>query len=160
MAQTLCYDVCVRFFAVALVSVLVFVVVSVSACAPCRRIETTPLALDCDQAGQFSGELHFDSADSFRSFLTDRCLPDADASEVEDFVGAVDFSTDAVFVARGFRAGTGRCIVSRATESVDVCDSGLQLVFDDEESADASCGGQWTVAFSLSRDDLRAALAD
>lgn len=147
------YDVGVRFF-------VVFVVVAAAACTPCRRIETKPIELDCEGGAAFTGELHFDSADSYRSFLTDRCLPTSNSSEVEDLVDAVDFTVDAVFVARGARAGSLRCIEERATESVDVCDDGLHVVFDDVESGDASCGGSWTVAFALPREELRAAIDD
>jgi hypothetical protein len=136
------------------------VVVAASACTPCRRIETTPIALDCAQRAAFSGELHFDSAGSFRSFLSDRCLLDSSDDEIDGFVDDIDFSKDAVFVARGARAGSLRCIQERDAESVDVCDDGLHIAFADEESADASCGGSWTVAFVLPREELRAAIDD
>lgn len=130
-------------------------------CTPCRRIETKPIALDCAQNATFlSGELHMDSAATFRSFLTDRCLPEATDGEIDDLVGAVDFSTDAVFVARGNRGGAQRCITERATESVDVCEGGLRVVFADRESGEGQCGGKWTIAFSLPRDDLRSAVDD
>ena len=155
--SSVCYDGDVRSIVVA----SSVVAVASIACTPCHTVETTPLAVECEQGANFTGELHFDSAATFRSFLSDRCLPTSGSEAVDDVVNSVDFTTEAVVVARGARAGTGRCIEERGTESVDVCEDGLRVVFDDVESGDVnSCGGQWTVAFSLPRSELRTALAD
>jgi len=129
-------------------------------CFDCRPIETRALALECSGAATFRGELHLDSPDTFRSFLSDRCLTDATATEIDAVVASVDFTTEAVFVARGARGSIARCLESRAAESVDVCGDGLKVVFEDEESGDDVCPGDWTVAFALQRADLRAAIDD
>lgn len=131
-----------------------------AACLPCHPVTTTPIALDCDAGAAFTGELHFDSAASFRSFLNDRCLLESSNEAIEAIVADVDFGVDAVFVARGPRDSAGRCITERGAESVNVCDDGLRVVFDDVESSDAACGGSWTVAFKLPRDEMRAALTE
>ncbi len=139
---------------------LVFTLVLVVACSPCRRIETTPVEIDCTANSDFVGELHFDTAGSYRSFLSDRCLTDAAPAEIDALVAAVDFTQQAVFVARGVRQGISRCIQTREAENVDVCDDGLRVVFLDEESRDETCGGLWTVALVLPREELRAAIED
>lgn len=149
-----CYDKVVRFVFAAFVFA---VTVAVVGCSPCRRVETTPIAVDCDQAAAFTGELHFDTADSYRNFLNDRCLLEASDEAIGALVDDVDFSTDAVFVARGSRGGANRCITERAAETVNVCEDGLRVVFADVETRE-ECGGLWTVAFKLPRDELRAAL--
>jgi hypothetical protein len=138
---------------------LLFATLAVS-CFDCRPVETRPLALDCAAAATFRGELHLDSAETFRSFLSDRCLTEATATEIDAVVAGVDFTTEAVFVARGARGSIARCLESRVTESVDVCGDGLKVIFEDEESGDDVCPGDWTIAFALQRADLRAALDD
>ncbi|MDP2339442.1 MAG: hypothetical protein Q8O67_00680 [Deltaproteobacteria bacterium] len=136
-------------------------VAAVASCTPCRRVETTPIEIDCDANADFVGELHLDTAASYRSFLNDRCLPEGREAEIDALVDAVDFTVDAVFVARNLRQGASRCIEERAADSVDVCDDGLRVVFRDEESGDATgCAGHWTVAFVLPRGELRAAIDD
>jgi hypothetical protein len=132
--------------------------VLVVGCSDCRPVQTRELGLECSADAAFRGELHIDSAENFRSFLTDRCLPGADDATVDAVVEGVDFGAEAVFVARGSRAGVSRCIEARAAESVDACNDGLKIVFDDVESGDTVCPGDWTIAFALSRQDLRSAL--
>jgi len=128
-------------------------------CFDCRPVTTRDLALECSAASTFRGELHFDSADTWRSFLTDRCLFDATPEQIDAAVGAVDFSREAVFIARGARGGAARCLEARGVETVDACGDGLRIVFADDESGDAlNCPGDWTVTFALSRADLRSAL--
>jgi hypothetical protein len=134
--------------------------VAAGGCTSCRVIEPAPLALDCSTTSTFLGELHFVDAASFRSFVADRCLPEATLADVDELVASVDFSTDGVFVARGLRTSGVRCIEGRVVDEVSVCDEGLRVVFVDEESSDAACNGLWTVAFSLPRAELRAALAE
>lgn len=125
---------------------------------PCRRIDVTPLPLACASTSSFFGELHFDDAATFESFLEIECLPDAEDAVVKDIVDSVDFTVDAVFVAVGDRAQTGRCIGERESDGVDVCEDGLRVGFSDVLRDEAACSGKWTVAFSLPRAELRAAL--
>lgn len=140
-----------------LASVLV-VGLSAVACFDCRPVQTRDLGVSCSPAASFRGELHFDSADTWRTFLTDRCLFDATDTEVDAAVAAVDFTSEAVFIARGARASVSRCLVVRNVESVDVCSDGLKIIFDDDESGDQACPGDWTISFALPREQLRAAL--
>ncbi len=143
---------------VALVVIAVSAAVVFGGCFDCRPVTTRDLALACSAASTFRGELHFDSAETWRSFLTDRCLFGDDAAGIEDAVAAVDFSREAVFIARGARAGVARCLEARGVESVDACGDGLRVLFVDDESGDANCPGDWMVSFALSRADLRSAL--
>ena len=136
------------------------VVATATCCTPCRRVDTTRIELECSANADFVGELHLDTAGSYRSFLSDRCLPDGRDAEIDAFVDAIDFNSQAVFVARNLRGGQARCIEVRQAESVDVCDDGLRVVFRDDESGDATCAGHWTVAFALARGELRAAIDD
>ncbi len=154
-----CYDgaVLLRRLPVVVAVVAAVVVVDVG-CLACRRIEPRTLGVVCEDAAGFSGEIHLDSAVQYRNFLRDTCVPGANDAAIEALVAEVDFSVDAVFVAGGPRAVGGRCVTARATESVDVCDEGLRVVFADEEEATEACGGFWTVSFALDRGDLRAAV--
>lgn len=132
----------------------------VGACLECRTVDATPLpAVVCDGA-DFEGELHFDAAATFRSFLRDRCMTQASDDTLDAITNSVDFNTRAAFVAVGSRAGVGRCVQARAAGSVEACEEGLRIVFDDVTTADPVCAGVWTVALSLPRGELRAALAD
>lgn len=153
-----CYDGAVLLRRLPLVVAVVAVVVVDVGCLACRRIEPRTLGVVCEDAAGFSGEIHLDSAPQYRNFLRDTCLPDSSDAAIEALVGEVDFSVDAVFVAGGPRAVGGRCVTARATESVDVCDEGLRVVFADEEEATEACGGFWTVSFAIDRGDLRAAV--
>ena len=126
-------------------------------CLGCRDVAVTPLDLDCSPASPFRGELHFTDADAWRSFLTDRCLTPDDPS-VDTRVDAVDFTTQAVVVARNLRDVGGRCLEQRQVEAVSACEDGVRVVFDDVESGELPCPGDWTVAFALPRSELRAAL--
>jgi hypothetical protein len=131
-----------------------------AACAPCHGVDAEALDLECASSSTFDGELHFTDAATFRSFLTDRCLgPDA-AAAVTELVDAVDFATDAVVVARGARAGTARCVEERTVDDVSVCDDGVHVAFADVVTNATPCAGDWTIAFSLPRAELRAAIAD
>jgi hypothetical protein len=143
---------------VALVAIAIAAAAVLVGCFDCRPVTTRDLALECSAASAFRGELHFDSADTWRSFLTDRCLFDATGAEIDAAVAAVDFSREAVFVARGARAGVARCLKARGVESVEACGDGLRILFEDSESGDANCPGDWTVVFAIGRADLRSAL--
>jgi hypothetical protein len=141
------------------VSVVVVVVATVvGGCFDCRPVTTRDLGLECSAASTFRGELHFDSAETWRSFLTDRGLFDASAEQVDAAVAAVDFSREAAFVARGARAGVARCLEVRAVETVDACGDGLRILFDDTQTGSVECPGDWTISLALSRADLRSAL--
>lgn len=130
-----------------------------SACSPCRAIETRVLPLECPTGAPFDGERHFDRAETFTTFLGQECGIATDAAAA--FVSEVDFNIDAVVVARGERFANNRCLEERTAESVEVCEAGLRITFADIESASATCEGlQWTVAVVVGRADLRAALAD
>ena len=144
------------------VALVVVVGVGAAGCDDCRSVEPRILALECEVAESFRGELHLDSAATWRSFLSDRCLPTSDVAAIDGFVGQVDFAVDAVIVARGPRLSTTRCLVSREVESLDTCTDGLRIVFDDEELGPEACTTtpDWTVAVVVPRGELRAALAD
>ncbi len=133
---------------------------AVGGCVDCRPVTTRDLGLECSAGSTFRGELHFDSAETWRSFLTDRCLFDASTEQVDAAVAAVDFSREAAFVARGPRAGVARCLEGRAVETVDACGDGLRILFDDTQTGNVVCPGDWTIALALSRADLRSALDD
>jgi hypothetical protein len=132
--------------------------------APCRDIEVRTLALECSAASTFAGELHFDSAAPFDTFLREECLvgeaPPAGDVAIDVVVQSVDFSTRGVFLAAGPRALRGRCLQARELDTAQVCGNGLKLYFLDEYRAEGgNCPNtRWTVAFSLPREELRAAL--
>ncbi len=131
---------------------------SMVACLNCRPATTRPLNIDCAVDSTWRGELHLDSAATWRSFLTDQCLIGEAPEVIDAMVDAVDFTSEAVVVARGPRAGVSRCLEAREVETVDICETGVRVVFDDVESGEEVCPGDWTVAFALPRDDLRSAL--
>jgi hypothetical protein len=145
----------------ALVAALVGLVVlalGTSACRPCRSVEFRALPLTCAPTTP-AQELHFDREAPFRTFLTDVCGPGAQPEQIDAIVEQVDFGTEAVFVAIGARLAGQRCVRERAAEEVSACDNGLRVVFADSVDSDPQvCGGIWTVAVVLHRDDLRAAL--
>lgn len=125
----------------------------------CRAVEHRALAIDCE--GGFSGELHFDAAATFDTFLQQRCLLAPSDAEVAGLLASVDFSDEAVVVASRPRTlADGRCIATRSLADVSVCGDGLRVDFVDayETALDACPVSNWTVAFVLSRDDLRTAL--
>lgn len=131
-----------------------------SACGePCRGIETRALDFECSPLSSFTGELHFDSAAPFDTFLRQQCL-DGDDAEADRILASVDFTREAVFVARGSKRVTAeRCLESRGLDEAQVCATGLKVTFRDRESGpDACSAGLWTVAFVLEREDMRAAL--
>ncbi len=139
----------------------VIVVAFAVGCDNCRRIETRALDFECAATASFRGELHLDSEATWRSFLTDRCLPDAAAAEIDAHVKSVDFDVDAVVAARGERLSNGRCIARRAPESVDVCSEGLRVIFDDVETSVETCvASSWTVILVVARSDLRDAITE
>ena len=130
----------------------------------CRAIATTELLLKCENTNEpFAGELHFDSEATYDTFLTHQCIPgSADSpSIIEGHKSQVDFTVDAVFVAVGPSAiDADRCVEDRSLDSAAACTSGLKVFYDDEY-IDPQFGcpnDRWTVAFSLSREDLRSAL--
>lgn len=128
----------------------------------CRPISTTELDLECENNAQpFTGELHFDSEATYDTFLSHQCIPNASAGAIDQQKDLIDFSQDAVFVAVGPSAiDADRCVEERELDSVSVCDSGLKVYFKDTYTdSEFGCPDiRWTVAFSLSRDDLRTAL--
>ena len=135
------------------------VVVAGAGCGDaCRGIDVKPMALVCSVSGSFAGEIHFDDAASFSSFLLDECLPDANEADRQALVDNVDFTRDAVFVAAGLRQQQTRCISDRKQDGVQVCQDGLRVGFADTISDTSPCSGKWTVAFALPRAELRAAL--
>lgn len=127
---------------------------------PCRPITVAPLELQCDADAFYEGELHYDDAAVFESFLSQDCMPSASPEQVAAIVGGVDFLANVVFVAVGPRQVAGRCVERRDAALVQACDDGLRVAFDDRLSTDEECVGRWTVAFSLAREDLRAALGE
>ena len=132
-------------------------------CGPyCRDIPTTPLAFECDNSTvRFTGEIHLDSEATFRTFLSQQCIADASGAAIDSVVEQVDFSPEAVFVAVGpTRLDEMRCLDSRTLDKAQVCDTGLKVFFLDRFRRAEDCPNlRWTVAFSLLRSDLRAALA-
>jgi len=132
-----------------------------SACGDaCRTAEVRELSLSCGRQA-LEGEIHFDSAAAFETFLTDQCMPDADAADIAAIVDDVDFATDAVWVGvRRNAIDESRCIATRELDVAQVCSSGLKVSFVDVLENDTSdgCTGRWTVAFVIARDDLLAAL--
>jgi len=132
-------------------------------CGPyCRDIQTRELDFNCeDGANRFTGELHFDRAATFETFLSQQCVPSFPATEIAALVDGIDWGTEAVFVAVGPPNVDGtRCVETREIERAQVCTDGLKVYFDDTYgNSDFGCAGpRWTVAFALSSDDLRAAL--
>lgn len=125
---------------------------------PCRPAVTTTLDLQCEPGSVYQGELHYDDAAVFESFLSLECLPTSSPEQIAAVVGGIDFSHEAVFVAVGPRLVQTRCVESRDIASVEVCADGLRVSFDDQLSNATVCPGRWTVAFTIAREDLRAAL--
>ena len=131
-------------------------------CGPaCRDVAIEELDVECDENSEFSGELHFDSAATFDTFVRQQCLPDATDAEVQDIVDSVDFGARGVFVAKGPNGlAPDRCVVEREAERAQVCEDGLKVYFRDRTTNDdPDCTGSWTTAFTLAREDLRAVLA-
>jgi hypothetical protein len=131
---------------------------------PCRSVSTRALELECEPLSPFRGEIHFDSAATFETFLLQDCLAEEGAeAQAAALIGQVDFTTEAVFVASGAASldQGARCILERSVGDAEVCDDGLKVSFDDiETDGVAGCpSSKWTVAFALPRDELRAALA-
>ncbi|MFZ9888720.1 MAG: hypothetical protein ACO3JL_14565 [Myxococcota bacterium] len=106
------------------------------------------------------GELHFDSAGTYDTFLRHEC-DIADDVTVMTMLQEVDFAREAVMVSRGPLAmSQSRCLATRELDEVWVCDGGLKIAYTDEERTDGLCPeGRWIVAFALPRAELRAALA-
>ncbi len=128
--------------------------------APCRGVETRALALECAATSAFSGELHFDSEETFDTFLRQQCLDAGDDALADQLLAGIDFRTEAVFVVRGRHAiDSSRCLASREVARAEVCSTGLKLYFEDELQPVETCPAtRWTVALVLDREDLRAAL--
>jgi hypothetical protein len=145
---------------VKLVVVAIVAAMSAGCGEACRVITTKALALTCSSTSDFEGEIHFDDAATFQSFLLTDCLPDETDPRRNEIVKTVDFTKDAAFVAVGARQDPGgqRCIADRKDDDVQVCDDGLRVDFNDKITDDTQCQGKWTVAFSLPRTELRAAL--
>jgi hypothetical protein len=126
-----------------------------SSCSPCRSIEARPFSLECDTAAALPGELHFDSASSFRNYLLSDCTPNASDAELAAVTDRVDFSRDVVFIAVGSRQLGGRCVAARVVDEAAVCEDGLRMGFRDTEG---DCGGNWVAGALIGRDDMRQAL--
>jgi hypothetical protein len=143
-----------------LLAVVVTVAISAACGEACRVITTKQLALTCSSTSDFEGEIHFDDSATFESFLLTDCLPDDTDAQRQEIVNSIDFTKNAVFVAVGARQDPGgsRCIADRQDDDVQVCDDGLRVDFNDKVTDDTQCQGKWTVAFSLPRAELRAAL--
>lgn len=141
---------------------LLLVLLGSAACGePCRDVETRSLDFSCDVTRGFSGQLHFDSASTFETFLAQQCLPRGDDERAHALVESVDFSREAVFVAVGPHSlDPERCLAARRLSGCQVCESGLKVLFEDRfRDPGAGCPStRWTVAFALKREDLRAAL--
>ncbi len=145
----------------AAVAGLALVMALLTSCGrPCRAIAVTPIELQCEADAVYEGELHYDDAAVFESFLSLECLPSWPPEQITAIVGSVDFLTSVVFVAVGRRQVQTRCVEQRDAAVVQVCDDGLRVAFDDRLSNDLECAGRWTVAFTLPREELRAALGD
>ncbi len=125
----------------------------------CRTIPSRELDLECGTS-VLEGEIHFDAAAPFETFLSQQCMPDASEEAVRDLVESVDFTTDAVWLSvRRNAIDDTRCLQSRELNEAQVCQRGLKGTFYDEPNvSDEPCLGRWTVAFVLDRGDLRAAL--
>ncbi len=109
----------------------------------------------------FTGEAHFDSPATYETFLSQQCLYTAGDDAVQARIDDVNFDEEAVFVAVGPAAlDNSRCLETRTLDKAQVCTDGLKVYFADVfQRADDGCPGpRWTVAFSLLREDLRAAL--
>jgi hypothetical protein len=124
----------------------------------CRTIDHRALALQCERNSSFRGEIHLDSEAVYDSFLRDQCIPEAGDTDIADAVKKVDFDVDAVFVAGDTRQQQERCIEEREVETAEVCDDGLRVTFRDRVTDKTPCPDVWTIAFKLSRADLRAAI--
>ena len=143
-----------------LLGLIATVALGPSCAGNCRVVDVRPLDLTCGEVA-LEGEIHFDSAAAFETFLTDQCIPEADDVEVASIVDGVDFSRDAVWVGvRRNAIDESRCIENRQLEATEVCDNGLRVSFVDVLRDDAGdvCTGRWTVAFVIPRDELLAAL--
>ena len=93
--------------------------------------------------------------------MRQECNPSFTDDEVFALITTADFSNNAVFVAVGPNAlDNTRCLQSRGLDNVEVCTDGLKVTFNDVfATSDTACPPtRWTVAFSILRDDLRAAL--
>ena len=146
---------------VAATIVMGVVVAQANACGDdCRTITVKDAGLTCSTTSTFTGEIHFDDAATYQSFLLTDCLPDVDDDTRQKLVDAIDFTKDAVFVAVGLKQDPGgaRCIQDRKDAAVEVCGEGLRVDFNDQISDANPCPGKWTVAFALPRAELRAAL--
>ena len=144
-------------------TVLLLLTMGATSCGvQCRETEVRPLELSCDLTSGFVGEVHFDSAATFDTFLRQQCMLSASDAEVQALLDAVDFRTEAVFVAVGPDAiDDTRCLASRDVDTVSVCSDGLKIGFTDTLRTlnGASCPGtDWTIAFVIDRDALRTAL--
>ena len=142
--------------------VLAALAAGVVGCGPqCRDIDTQPVNIVCESPPRFTGEAHFDSAATFETFLSQQCLYTAGDTAVQSVIDDIDFTTSAVFVAVGPAAlDNSRCLETRELDKAQVCTDGLKVYFQDVfQRADTGCPGpRWTVAFTLLREDLRAAL--
>lgn len=128
---------------------------------PCEPVAFRKVELRCDPVVGFSGEAHFDSRANFETFLRSQCLLPGEEARIADTLAEVDFRREVVFVAvRPMDTGVGACLLDRQVNDVEICEDGLNVIFDDEYFADGdTCpNGNWTIAFVLSRDDMRTAL--
>lgn len=145
------------------IAAIAAVVVETACGAACRDIAATELReVECESPPRFTGEIHFDNRATFDTFLRQQCMFTADDTVIDAILDKVDFTTQAVFVAVGPAAiDNTRCVTRRDLDTAAVCSDGLKVSFDDDyaSAAEGCPGTRWTVAFSLAREDLRAALA-
>jgi hypothetical protein len=127
-------------------------------------VEARELGLACSASSAFRGEVHFESAATYLSFLRDECLIDADDNDVDAALADVDFSSEAVFFASGTKdqGPDEPCLNERRFGQAQVCQGHLRVFFDDDfVAAGESCvNGAWFMAIAMPRGELRAALED
>lgn len=132
---------------------------SVGCGSQCEEADARPLDFVCDSPPNFIGELHFDSAPAFDTFLRQQCLYISGRDEqIDAIMASVDFSTEAVFVAVGpAEIEDNRCLRSRELEAVETCTDGVRVYFEDDiiqlDGIDCATG-RWTVAFVMDKAAL------
>jgi hypothetical protein len=135
---------------------LLGVVAVVASCSPCRTVPHRNIAIVCDTAATFEGELHIDSAATLTTFLFSECV--SVDEDVAAAVAEIDFSNEGAFFVRGLRNTLSGC-VNRIIGDVAVCNDGLRLGFSDEPQGNAGCTGYWESLVAMPRDELRAAVS-
>ncbi len=131
------------------------------ACAiPCRPVEHRVLDLQCPENARPTGENHFDSSSTMQTFLEVDC--GLSEEQALSFLGQIDFSREAVFVAAQERTITDSCIRDRNVIDTQICDDGLRVFFEDvlQDIATQGCpSSHWAVAVVMPREEMRAVLS-